>query len=108
MIEREPITVVCSSKGWIRAMKGHVEEGTGDQVQGRRLRPSFQLQAETTDKLVIFATNGKFYTIGCDKLPGGRGFMASRCASMIDLGNEHDIVTMMIHKPGPEAAGRGS
>ena len=98
MIEREPITVVCSSKGWIRGMKGHVEEGAeikfkeGDWAK-------FQLHAETTDKLVIFATNGKFYTIPCDKLPGGRGH-GEPVRLYIDLGNEHDIVTMMIHKPG--------
>ena len=98
MIEREPITVVCSSKGWIRALKGHVEPGTeikfkeGDWAK-------FQLQAETTDKLVIFATNGKFYTIPCDKLPGGRGH-GEPVRLYVDFGNEHDIVAMMIHKPG--------
>jgi topoisomerase-4 subunit A len=98
LIDREPITVVCSSKGWIRALKGHVEEGTeikfkeGDWAK-------FQLQAETTDKLVIFTTNGKFYTIPCDKLPGGRGH-GEPVRLYVDLGNEHDIVAMMIHKPG--------
>ncbi len=98
MIEREPITVLCSSKGWIRAMKGHVED-TSEAKYKEGDRPRFELRAETTDKLLIFATNGKFYTIGCDKLPGGRGF-GEPVRLFIDLGNEHEIVTMMIYKPG--------
>jgi topoisomerase-4 subunit A len=98
MIEREPITVLCSSKGWIRAMKGHVEDSSEAKYkEGDRGR--FELRAETTDKLLIFATNGKFYTIGCDKLPGGRGF-GEPIRLFADLGNEHEIVTMFIHKPG--------
>ncbi|MDY0872548.1 DNA topoisomerase IV subunit A [Dongia rigui] len=97
LIEREPITVVCSSKGWIRSMKGHVEEGAEIKFKEGDWG-KFQLHAETTDKLVIFCTNGKFYTIGCDKLPGGRGH-GEPVRLYIDLGNEHDIVAMMIHKP---------
>src|SRR3954471_6819473 len=98
MIEREPITVLCSQKGWIRALKGHVED-TSDAKYKEGDRGRFELRAETTDKLLIFATNGKFYTIGCDKLPGGRGF-GEPIRLWIDLGNEHEIVTMMIFKPG--------
>lgn len=97
LIEREPITVVCSSKGWIRGMKGHVEEGAEIKFKEGDWG-KFQLHAETTDKLVIFCTNGKFYTIPCDKLPGGRGH-GEPVRLYIDLGNEHDIVAMMIHKP---------
>jgi topoisomerase-4 subunit A len=97
LIEREPITVVCSSKGWIRGMKGHVEEGAEIKFKEGDWG-KFQLHAETTDKLVIFCTNGKFYTIGCDKLPGGRGH-GEPVRLYIDLGNEHDIIAMMIHKP---------
>jgi len=103
MIEREPITVICSAMGWIRAMKGHVDDNDPDKFKDAKFkegdRARFELKAETTDKLLIFATNGKFYTIGCDKLPGGRGFGEPLRLS-IDLGNEHDIVTMMIFKPG--------
>ncbi len=103
MIEREPITVLCSAKGWIRAMKGHVDDTSPDRFKDAKYkegdRPRFELRAETTDKLLIFATNGKFYTIGCDKLPGGRGF-GEPVRLFIDLGNEHEIVTMMIYKPG--------
>jgi topoisomerase-4 subunit A len=97
-IEKEPVTVVCSAKGWIRGFKGHLaadadvkyKEGDG---------PGFMLHAETTDKLLVFATNGRFYTIGCDKLPAGRG-NGEPVRLMVDLGNDHDIVQMMIHKPG--------
>ncbi|MFM2129996.1 MAG: topoisomerase subunit, partial [Pseudomonadota bacterium] len=97
-IEKEPVTVVCSDKGWIRGFKGHLaadadvkyKEGDG---------PGFMLHAETTDKLLVFATNGRFYTIGCDKLPAGRG-NGEPVRLMVDLGNDHDIVQMMIHKPG--------
>src|SRR4051794_33986605 len=103
MIEREPITVLCSQKGWIRALKGHVEDTSPDRFKEAKYkegdRGRFELRAETTDKLLIFATNGKFYTIGCDKLPGGRGF-GEPIRLFIDLGNEHELVTMMVFKPG--------
>jgi topoisomerase-4 subunit A len=100
MIEREPITILCSQKGWIRAMKGHVEPEVSAEAKYKEGdRGRFELRAETTDKLLIFATNGKFYTIGCDKLPGGRGF-GEPVRLWIDLANEHDIVTMMVYKPG--------
>jgi topoisomerase-4 subunit A len=75
VIEREPITIVCSEKGWIRAQKGHVDaamraaikykEGDGEK---------FVLPAQTTDKILLFAGNGRFYTLAADKLPSGRGF----------------------------------
>jgi topoisomerase-4 subunit A len=103
MIEREPITILCSAKGWIRAMKGHVDDTSPDKFKEVKYkegdRPRFELRAETTDKLLIFATNGKFYTIGCDKLPGGRGF-GEPVRLFVDLGNEHEIVTMFIFRPG--------
>jgi topoisomerase-4 subunit A len=98
LVEKEPATVILSAKGWVRTMKGHVEDTTEIKFkEGDRAK--FELHCETTDKLVIFATNGKFYTIGCDKLPGGRGF-GEPVRLWIDLGNEHEIVTMMIYKPG--------
>jgi topoisomerase IV subunit A len=97
MIEREPITVVCSAKGWIRAMKGHAED-TSDLKYKEGDADKFILHAQTTDKLVIFATNGRFYTIGCDKLPGGRGH-GEPLRLMIDMGNEHDPVTMFVYTP---------
>ncbi len=98
MIEREPITVVCSAKGWIRAIKGHVDDGE-EMKYKEGDTGKFVLHAQTTDKLLVFATNGRFYTIGCDKLPGGRGH-GEPLRLMIDMGNEHDPVTMFVHAPG--------
>jgi topoisomerase-4 subunit A len=109
MIEREPASIVCSKRGWIRALRGHLPAETelkykeGD--EGR-----FFLHAETTDKLLIFATNGRFYTLGVDKLPGGRGF-GEPLNLMIDLGSE-EIISIMVHKPNRKllvaaADGRG-
>ena len=70
-IEREPITVVVSDKGWIRTLKGHINDVSGLQFKaGDQLKLSFK--AETTDKLIILADNGKVYTLGADRLPGGR------------------------------------
>ena len=73
VVEREPVTVLCSAKGWVRTLKGH-QEDVSDAKYKEGDRERFVVRAETTDKLLVFATNGRFYTIGCDKLPGGRGF----------------------------------
>ena len=97
MIEKEPITVLCSAKGWIKAAKGHLED-VSDVKYKEGDRGQFAIRAETTDKLIVFATNGRFYTLGCDKLPGGRGF-GEPLRLMIDLGNEHDVVSVMLHQP---------
>ena len=98
MIEREPVTVVLSDKGWVRAMRGHLSDL--DQIQlktGDRLKSAVQCQ--TTDKIVLFATNGRFYTLGADKLPGGRGH-GEPLRLTIDLEETHDIVAMFVHEPG--------
>ncbi len=97
MIEREPITVVCSKKGWIRAMKGHLAEDAEVKFKEGD-GPKFFLHAQTTDKLLVFATNGRFYTVGCDKLPGGRG-NGEPLRLMLDLSNEHDFVQLLVHDP---------
>jgi len=99
MIEKEPITVLASEKGWIRAHKGHVEDSSGLKYKEGD-RGKFALHAETTDKLAIFATNGRFYTLGCDKLPSGRGH-GEPLRLMIDLAEDHDAIAMFIHKPDP-------
>jgi topoisomerase-4 subunit A len=97
MIEREAVTVICSDKGWIRTQKGHgIDPGEIKYKEGDRGR--FLLQAETTDKLVVFGTNGRFYTLGIDKLPGGRGH-GEPIRLMIDLGNDQELVAMFIHDP---------
>jgi topoisomerase-4 subunit A len=98
VVEREPVTIVCSDKGWVRALKGHVQESDDIKYkEGDRAR--FFLHAETTDKLLVFGTNGRFYTLGADKLPGGRGH-GEPIRLMIDLGNDQEIVALLVHKPG--------
>ncbi|WP_010137657.1 DNA topoisomerase IV subunit A [Oceanicola sp. S124] len=100
MIEREPITVVCSKMGWIRAMKGHLDLSAPDKLKfkdGDEHR--FAFHAETTDRLLVFGSNGRFYTIQASNLPGGRG-MGEPIRLMVDLPNEAEIVTMRIHRAG--------
>ena len=98
MIEREPITVICSQKGWIRAARGHLAE-TADLKFKDGDRLGFFLHAQTTDKLLVFGTNGRFYTLPCDKLPGGRGH-GEPLRLMVGLGNDQDVVAMMVHEAG--------
>lgn len=75
MIEKEPVTVILSKRGWIRAQRGHVAEGQwGDFKFKEGDELAFAAHAQTTDKLLVAASDGRFYTIGADKLPGGRGF----------------------------------
>ena len=98
MIEREPITVICSAKGWIRALKGHVTD-TGEVKFKEGDSGRFWFFAESTDKLSVFATNGRFYTLAADRLPGGRG-AGEPVRLMVEFGNGHDIVAMRVHRPG--------
>ena len=98
LVEREPVTVICSAKGWIRTVKGHVETDAEVRYKdGDRAR--FRFHAETTDRLLLFATNGRFYTLAAEKLPGGRGF-GEPVRLMIDLGNDHELVALFAHRPG--------
>ena len=97
-IEREPITVILSEKGWIRALKGHAEEidekgfKTGD-----RLKIAFH--AETTDKLLLLSTGGKVYTLAPDKLPGGRG-QGEPLRLIVDVEEGQDFVDLFVYRPG--------
>jgi topoisomerase-4 subunit A len=97
-VEKEPITVLCSEKGWIRAMKGHVEPSEDvkfkDGDKGR-----FWVKAQTTDKLLVLGTNGRFFTLDCSQLPGGRGH-GEPIRLMCDMENDQDIVSMFVHQPG--------
>ena len=98
MIEREPITVVLSEKGWIRALKGHQEDFSKVTFkEGDRLKRA--VQAHTTDKLLMLTTNGKVFTLAGDKLPGGRGH-GEPVRLMVDLEENHDIVELFLYKPG--------
>jgi len=98
MIEREPITVICSKMGWIRAMKGHQPPGTevkfkdGDEAR-------FFFHAETTDRILLAAANGRFFTLLGANLPGARG-MGEPVRLMVDLPNDSDIVDLLVFRPG--------
>jgi topoisomerase-4 subunit A len=95
MIEREPITVILSQKGWIRALKGHADLGGADMSKFKEGDgPAFALHAQTTDKIVIAAADGRFYTLGGDKLPGGRGF-GEPVRLMVDLPGDVAIVQLI-------------
>ena len=97
MIEREPVTVILSQKGWIRAAKGHVPlDQEFKYKEGDNL--AFIAHAQTTDKILIAAENGRFYTLGADKLPGARGF-GEPVQSMVDLEAETGIAGMLVHRP---------
>ncbi len=97
MIEREPVTVVVSEKGWLRAMKGHIADyATLTFKEGDKLKLAFP--AYTTDKILVFTTGGKFFMLGADKLPGGRGH-GEPIRIMVELENDQDIVTAFIHDP---------
>ena len=110
MVEREPLTVVLSKKGWIRALKGHVSDLTSVQFKGDdELALSFH--TETTAKILVLTTNGKVYTLDASKLPGGRGF-GDPVRLMADIDEGADIVTAWPHKPGSKllfasSVGRG-
>jgi topoisomerase-4 subunit A len=97
-VEREPITVVCSAKGWLRALKGHQEQSKDDKYrEGDRAR--FWFHAQTTDQIMLLATDGRFFTLDGSKLPGGRG-NGEAIRTFIDLPPDADIVTMFAHVPG--------
>lgn len=97
MIEKEPVTVILSARGWIRAAKGHVpldgdfkfKEGDG---------PAFAFHCQTTDKLLVAVDNGRFYTVGADKLPGARGF-GEPIRTMVDIDPDAQIVSVTVYKP---------
>ena len=98
MVEREPVTVIVSEKGWIRAMKGHVADLSKVEFKGDdRLRTAFF--AETTSKVLVMATNGKFYTLEAAKLPGGRGF-GDPIRLSADLDDGTDVVSAFVYRPG--------
>ncbi|KAB2851766.1 MAG: DNA topoisomerase IV subunit A [Hyphomicrobiaceae bacterium] len=98
MIEKEPITVILSEKGWIRALKGHLDDTSKlDFKQGDGLKRA--VKASTTDKILVLATNGKFFTLAADQLPGGRGH-GEPLRLMVDLEENHDFVEVFVHQPG--------
>jgi topoisomerase-4 subunit A len=98
MIEKEPVTIVCSDKSWIRAMKGHIEDPSTltykDGDEGK-----FVLTAQSTDKIMLFSSSGKFFTLEAGKLPGGRGH-GEPVRLMADLDSTDSIVSVFVHVPG--------
>lgn len=95
MIEREPVTIVVSEKGWMRAMKGHLPDFSALSFkEGDKLKLAFH--AETTDKIVVTTTGGKFFTIGANTLPGGRGH-GEPIRIMVDMDNDQDILSAFVH-----------
>jgi topoisomerase-4 subunit A len=95
MIEKEPVTVILSKRGWIRAQRGHVaadQWGEFKFKEGDEL--AFAAHAQTTDKLLVAASDGRFYTVGADKLPGGRGF-GEPLRLMVDIDPDARIVAMI-------------
>jgi topoisomerase IV subunit A len=98
-VEREPVTVIMSKRGWIKAMKGHVDlnaradfkfkEGDG---------PAFAFHTQTTDKILVATANGRFYTLGADKLPGARGF-GEPLGTMVDIEAGNDVVAVLPATP---------
>ncbi len=110
MIEKAPVTVILSAKGWVRGASGHepldkdfkYKEGDG---------PAFALHAQTTDKLLIACDNGRFYTLGADKLPGARGF-GEPVRTMLDIDADAAIIALLVYRPKAQlllasSAGRG-
>ena len=95
MIEREPITVILSRRGWIRAMRGHNDLASPEALKFKEGDgPAFAFHAQTTDKLLLAAENGRFFTLAADKLPGGRGF-GEPVRAMIDLDGSVGIVALL-------------
>ena len=98
LIEREPITVVVSDKGWARTLKGHVED-LSNLVFKTDDSMGFSFFAESTSKLTLFASNGRFYTLDAQKLPGGRGH-GDPIRMTIDMEGDANIVSMFVQKGG--------
>ena len=106
MIEKGPVTIVLSEKGWIRAIRGHQTEiDSLSFKEGDRLKRA--VKAQTTDTLLLFATNGRFYSLGADKLPGGRGH-GEPFRLMIDIEEAADAVELFVHEPGRKLLVAGS
>ena len=98
MIEKEPVTVVVSEKGWIRALKGHIADVSGLAFkEDDRLKVAFP--AQTTDTILLATTGGRVYTLAADKLPGGRGH-GEPIRIMVDMENDQDVLTAFVHDTG--------
>ena len=100
MIEKEPVTVILSAKGWVRAAKGHVElgeDGCGDFKYKEGDGPAFAVHCQTTDKLLLAGADGRFFTLGADKLPSARGF-GEPVRNTLDIDAVTQIIAMIVHE----------
>jgi len=95
-VEKEPVTIVLSEKGWVRSMKGHIEDPKTIKYKDGD-RQDYVVHAQTTDKLMLFATNGKFYALDVNALPGGRGH-GEPIRLIVDMGNDDAVITAFIHQ----------
>lgn len=110
MVEREPITVVLSAKGWVRAMKGHLDDAAEARFKENDSLHT-AVRCHTTDKLLILASTGRMYTLGCDRLPSGRGF-GEPVRLMLDIPEQADLTAVLLYHAGQKllvasAQGRG-
>ncbi len=97
-VEREPITVILSDKGWIRAMRGHLAEDAELRFkEGDKLK--FRLHCQTTDRLTLFGTNGRAYTLKAGELPRGRGD-GQPVRLLAELTNEDDVAALFMTREG--------
>jgi len=102
MIEREPITVILSERGWIRAMSGHRDLASADTLKFKEGDgPMIAFHAQTTDKLLLATETGRIFTLGADKLPGGRGF-GDPVRSLVDMDGTGNIVALLPARVGGE------
>ena len=98
LIDKEPITVILSEKGWLRTLKGHQDDlAKLEFKQGDGLKRA--IKASTTDKIILLATNGKFFTLEASQLPGGRGH-GEPVRLMIDIEENNEFVEIFVHEPG--------
>lgn len=97
-IEKEPITILCSEKGWLKSLKGHIDDlSSVKHKEGDKER--FVLKGYTTDKLLVFADNGKFYTIGCNNIAGGKS-QGEPLSLLTDMDQNTSIISLMIYQEG--------
>ena len=97
MIEREPVTIICSEMGWIRSMNGHIDPDRALKFKDGD-GPRFLLHAQTVDKLLVLDSQGRFYTLAVHSLPGGRG-MGEPLRLHIDLPQDAEIIDIIIYDP---------
>ena len=98
LIEKEPITVILSQKGWIRCIKGHVDLNDDFKFKDDDAL-LYAIHAQTTDKIVLLDNKGKFFNVAAKDIPSGRGF-GQPVRLMIDLANNDEVISMFVYEQG--------